>query len=63
MSNFSIILKIASVLASMAIDLLCIFALLIAMASASGEPYKQAQALFLCVIATSVNKVTIKDKS
>lgn len=63
MPNFSIILKLASILASMVIDLLCIFVLLIAMASASGEPYRQAQAFFLCVIAISVNNVTIKDES
>lgn len=62
MSSFSIILKIASILASMAIDLLCLCALAVALVSAQGEPYKQAQALFLYVIATSVNKVTIKNE-
>ena len=62
MPTFSFILKLASILGSMAIDLLCLVALLMALTSAQGEPYKQAQAFFLYVIAISVNKVTIKDE-
>ena len=63
MSTFSFILKLGSILYSAAIDLICLYALIVALASAQNEPYKQAQAFFLFVIATSVNKVTIEDKS
>ena len=61
MPTFSFFLKLA-IIGSKTIDLLCILALIIAVTSAQGEPYKQAQAFFLYVIAISVNKVTIEDK-